>query len=147
MEYKEREIIVCFVKLRDTLKNLFLKSGITDIVGKEMFFAKISKAIQWLDRPLEDGTSLPGSLLRRRTFSKLPTPIHNGPLTSDNDTGQNEVTGKDDSAWEEDFKAAPKDEEPKQPAPAIPGLPLVNGPSATPPPSPRDGPREHTTYL
>jgi len=49
VDYRERNVTVCFVKLRDSLKNLFLKAGITDLVGgKGMFFTRVTLAMQWL---------------------------------------------------------------------------------------------------
>ncbi|KAJ3112338.1 Solute carrier 26 [Phlyctochytrium bullatum] len=46
--YHRRNIIVCFVKLRDTCKPLFLRSGLWALVGMDHFFDKIRDALDYL---------------------------------------------------------------------------------------------------
>ncbi|KAL6051590.1 Sulfate transporter [Balamuthia mandrillaris] len=56
-DYRERSIILCFVKLRKKLQELFLLSGITDTLGgKEMFFTSTRAAVAWLQRPVNNTT-------------------------------------------------------------------------------------------
>ena len=43
-EWRNRKIIVCFVKLRPETKSQFFKAGLIDLVGPEHFFAKTSDA-------------------------------------------------------------------------------------------------------
>ncbi|KAL5033923.1 hypothetical protein BDV3_003553 [Batrachochytrium dendrobatidis] len=47
-EYHSRGIIVCFVKLRETCKESFERSGIYSVVGEQHFFGKIRDAIAYL---------------------------------------------------------------------------------------------------
>ncbi|KAJ3070802.1 hypothetical protein HDU98_006191 [Podochytrium sp. JEL0797] len=44
--YHTRRILVCFVKLRDTCKPWFSRSGITSLVTPSMFFDKIADAVE-----------------------------------------------------------------------------------------------------
>jgi hypothetical protein len=45
-DYQNRQIMVCFVKLRSECKELFQRSGLVDLVGTQNFFSKISDAVQ-----------------------------------------------------------------------------------------------------
>lgn len=48
-EYKARDIEVCFVKLRDSCKQVFLRSGILgEVLGSDRFFRKIADAEKYL---------------------------------------------------------------------------------------------------
>ncbi|KAJ3213466.1 Solute carrier 26 [Dinochytrium kinnereticum] len=46
--YHQRNIAVCFVKLRDSCKPLFLRSGLWGLVGMDHFFDKIRDALNYL---------------------------------------------------------------------------------------------------
>ena len=47
--YQSRSILVCFVKMRESVKTAFLRSGILgDLLGSEWFFRKISDAENYL---------------------------------------------------------------------------------------------------
>jgi MFS superfamily sulfate permease-like transporter len=49
VEYQHRGIDVCFVKLRNSNKELFLRSGLLgDILESEFFFRKIADAVEYL---------------------------------------------------------------------------------------------------
>lgn len=54
-QYKERDIIFCFAKLRDHHKEAFLRTGLLQLVGPNNFFTSIHEAI----RHLLENTSLP----------------------------------------------------------------------------------------
>ncbi|KAJ3305879.1 Solute carrier 26 [Blyttiomyces sp. JEL0837] len=61
--YHSRNIIVCFVKLRENCRLWFERAGLYDLVGSEHFFNKISDAIESLrrvDRILAPPSGLPG---------------------------------------------------------------------------------------
>lgn len=47
-EYHARNVDVCFVKLRESCKGNFLRSGIYDLVGPTHFYRKIGDAIEFL---------------------------------------------------------------------------------------------------
>ncbi|KAI9366042.1 sulfate transporter family-domain-containing protein [Zopfochytrium polystomum] len=47
--YKHRGIIVCFVKLRDSCKPWFVRSGLYTLVGPDRFFSKIREALESVD--------------------------------------------------------------------------------------------------
>ncbi|KAI8825815.1 sulfate transporter family-domain-containing protein [Fimicolochytrium jonesii] len=47
-DYSYRNMEVCFVKLRESCKNAFLRSGIYDIVGPHRFFRKVRDATHYL---------------------------------------------------------------------------------------------------
>ncbi|KAJ3413325.1 Solute carrier 26 [Chytridiales sp. JEL 0842] len=54
--YNSRDIAVCFVKLRDTCRPWFIRSGLYDLVGPDRFFHKIRDAVDTLrgeDRVLD----------------------------------------------------------------------------------------------
>ncbi|EGG15105.1 RNA recognition motif-containing protein RRM [Cavenderia fasciculata] len=44
--YRKRGVIVCFIKLRDSLKVTFLRAGFFDLIGIESFFNNINEAVQ-----------------------------------------------------------------------------------------------------
>ncbi|KAJ3129918.1 Solute carrier 26 [Nowakowskiella sp. JEL0407] len=46
--YKTRGVDVCFVKLRDSVKSQFIRSGLFELVGSDHFFPKISHALEFL---------------------------------------------------------------------------------------------------
>jgi hypothetical protein len=69
-DYHRRDILVLFVRLRDQNKQLFVRSGIVDLVGSMSFFRKITDAISFYElgghppalRPIIEGaTSSPQS--------------------------------------------------------------------------------------
>lgn len=58
-EYKSRNVVVCFVKLRSTCKELFKRSGLVEIVGSENFHGKILEAVNSI-RDMSPTSSDPG---------------------------------------------------------------------------------------
>jgi hypothetical protein len=47
-DYQRRDIIICFVKLREACKSNFIRSGIYDLIGPSRFFLKARDALQYL---------------------------------------------------------------------------------------------------
>ncbi|KNC96600.1 sulfate permease [Spizellomyces punctatus DAOM BR117] len=47
-DYKHRNMEVCFVKLRESCKHAFLRSGLYDLVGPSHFFRKVRDATEYL---------------------------------------------------------------------------------------------------
>ncbi|KAI8892597.1 sulfate transporter family-domain-containing protein [Globomyces pollinis-pini] len=45
-EYQKRNILVCFVKLRDGCRDSFNRSGLVQLVGPHSFYSKINDAVQ-----------------------------------------------------------------------------------------------------
>ncbi|TPX32082.1 hypothetical protein SmJEL517_g04737 [Synchytrium microbalum] len=66
--YQQRDIVICFVKLRDACKSNFVRSGIYDLIGPSRFFVKTRDALVYLS----DSQLIP-SIPSLTTYVKTPT--------------------------------------------------------------------------
>ncbi|TPX40388.1 hypothetical protein SeLEV6574_g06642 [Synchytrium endobioticum] len=71
-DYQKRDITICFVKLRDSCKPNFIRSGIYDAVGPSRFFVKTRDALQYLSE-LHFIPSIP-ALSTYKPLPKAPPP-------------------------------------------------------------------------
>jgi anti-anti-sigma factor len=46
-EWKRRNIVVCFVKVRGSVKKTMIQSGLLDVIGTGMIFAKRHEALEF----------------------------------------------------------------------------------------------------
>lgn len=56
-DYRHRNIIVCFVKLKERNKQLFQASGLIDAVGADKFFSKTIDALNYVEQSLDNNSS------------------------------------------------------------------------------------------
>lgn len=88
-EYHQRGIVVCFVKLRDSCKESFIRSGIYESVGASLFFGKLRQAIAYLhsQNRLVEGVTGSGRISPATPFSKQslssPSQVRNHVLFGD----------------------------------------------------------------
>lgn len=56
-DYSTRNIMVCLVKLKDSTKELFWRSGAMDILGIDRVFSKTSDAVSFIEGNLKEYSS------------------------------------------------------------------------------------------
>ena len=76
-EYQNRQVMVCFVKLRHSCSQMFERSGIYDLAGSHHFFPKINDAVQCINqsRSINNSQDSPVVLIPEISSARSPSNV------------------------------------------------------------------------